>query len=607
MSPRPVQTLLVLAALAVVILQGVAIVEQSLTMDEPYHLLAGVQIVEHGANTVNLEHPPLVKMVAALPWIGAELPTLGEPVPADRALAATQELLTTPRFRELALRSRALVTVCFALPFLLAAFWLGRQVADARTGIVLALGLGLAPAVLPYLPLLQTDGAVALGYCLCLGLGVSTLRRGPDLWNDPRVWSGRAAAMGATLGLALAVKFSGVLLVPAVVATALLAPLPATGPAAGTKGWLRRAAFVALAGVVSAVVLWCVYALADRADDDAEDLRSVELYATSRGSLIVEDRMEPWLPTLRRVSELSPEAGQWLTGLVGIRTQNAIGVYPSYALGAIDSNGRWWYFPVLFLARTPLVLLVALILGLVAVYRRCRPGRGPRAEPDGDDGPAWRVTALLAVTAGLYLALAVTSSYNIGFRHLLPVLPVLWLPAARWAARRDLRTAVVVGVLLVEAVALAPHWISSTNTWWLGSANPTRFAFGASDGDYEQGFRSLARAARERGIDRLHVIHPTASPAELGVDLPDAVKTNPFHRPLEPGWYAVTIRAEQLVPAILAAEPENLYNHPVYHQIAERWQPLLDEVAQRGEDHGVVAGVFRLYHVPPGGPASPQS
>jgi hypothetical protein len=354
-----------------------------------------------------------------------------------------------------------------------------------------------------------------------------------------------------------------------------------------------------VAGLVSALVLWGVYAVADRAHDDAEDLRSVELYATSQSSLIVEDEMEPWLPTLRQASELSPEVGQWLTGLVGIRTQNAIGVYPSYALGAIDSNGRWWYFPVLFLARTPLVLLAALALGLFAWWRREQGEQGERREPGPGEDTGRRVTVLLAVTAGVYLALAVTSSYNIGFRHLLPILPVLWLPAARWAARRDWRTVLVVGVLLVEAVALAPHWISSTNTWWLGPANPTRFAFGASDGDYEQGFRSLARAARKRGIERLHMIHPTASPPELAIDLPDALKTNPFNRPLEPGWYAVTVRAEQLVPAILDAEPDDLYNHAVYVEIAERWQPLLDEVATRGEDHGLVAGVFRLYHVPP--------
>jgi len=42
---------------------------QSLTMDEPYHLLAGYDSLRYGRNTVDYAHPPLVKTVAALPLL----------------------------------------------------------------------------------------------------------------------------------------------------------------------------------------------------------------------------------------------------------------------------------------------------------------------------------------------------------------------------------------------------------------------------------------------------------------------------------------------------------------------------------------------------------
>lgn len=590
------------AALAVVVLQGVAIVELSLTMDEPRHLLAGVQIVEHGVNTINLEHPPLVKMVAAVAWWHAEPAPLADPVAADREGIATQELLRHPDVGTLARTSRAVLAVCFALPFLLAAAWLGRVVDGPRTGALLALMLGLSAGVLPYLSLVLTDTAAALGFAVCLAAGAETIRRAPGVWRTPASWMPWAGAVGLGLGIALAAKFSGLLLAPTVVAAAWLAPAGADGgPGDRVRSRARRAAFVGLAGAVALVLLWLSYAVAHRQPEPGAGARAMEIYADGRANLVVEDRLVPWRERLVALHGASPAAAQWLAGFLSVRAQNRIGVYPSYAFGEIRSDGRPWYFPVLLLVRTPLGVLLAsfaagaALAGLL-IHRR-------RETKSGDRRVAW----LLGGTAGLYLAFAVAGSYNNGLRHLLPILPVLYLPAAVWASRRPWRTVALVGVLLVEAVALAPYWISSTNTWWLGDANPTRFAFGGSDGDYEQGLRSLAREARERGIERLHVVHPTVTAAELAIDLPRAVKTGPSAGPLEPGWYAVTVLAEQLVPAILAAPADDVYNYPVYRRIADEWWPLLEELNRRGEDHGIVAGVFRLYSVPPAGSPPPQS
>ena len=33
----------------------------------------------------------------------------------------------------------------------------------------------------------------------------------------------------------------------------------------------------------------------------------------------------------------------------------------------------------------------------------------------------------------------------------------------------------------IDSLALAPLWMSQTNTWWLGRYNPTRFAFSVGD------------------------------------------------------------------------------------------------------------------------------
>jgi hypothetical protein len=91
-------------------------------------------------------------------------------------------------------------------------------------------------------------------------------------------------------------------------------------------------------------------------------------------------------------------------------------------------------------------------------------------------------------------------------------------------------------------------------------------------------------------------MYPVLEPAVLAAYLPDARLVTPGD-PIEPGWYAVNVTVEQLVPAVLAARPESLYNYAGLTELAERWSPLWQRVAA-GEDHGYVAGTFHLYHQP---------
>src|ERR1700694_2914950 len=69
---------------AVLFLQAAAIDRQALTSDEAYHALAGHQADRYGRNGLNLEHPPLVKLAAALPLLAA--PPLAPPIDVSRAL-----------------------------------------------------------------------------------------------------------------------------------------------------------------------------------------------------------------------------------------------------------------------------------------------------------------------------------------------------------------------------------------------------------------------------------------------------------------------------------------------------------------------------------------
>ncbi len=548
------------AALGLVIaLQLVAVAKQSLVGDAPYHLLAGHQALRYGENRLNLEHPPLVKLVAALPLAGGS--PLAPPITVERALETSLAIFDDPdRLHRTRISSRLLVLLGFGFPFLAACFFLGREAGGSSTGTALLLLTGLSISTLPNLSILQTDAAVALGFTLTVAAALRYLTA-----PSPA----RAAILGAGLGLALAAKFSGVLAVP----TALLAFALARG-----HGWRRGLRDLALTALVAIGLVWSTYAVANRRYDPEAGRDTIGRYCRNQ-ALIVDDKMERYEAPLVAIERVAPNLAQWLTGLAGIRIQNAAGVYPSYAFGTLSSQGRWWYFPAVLLAKTPLVVLVATLAALLSLRFVRNSG-----------------VVVMIFTAALYLGVAMTSNYNLGVRHLMPILPLLYLPAAWWVGRCRWRSAVVVGVLAIESLALAPLWMSATNTWWLGRYNPTRFAFSVGDAEYRQNFIALADAAAERGLDSFHVLYPQVSEREIRAYMPRAVAATPGDEVQGGTWYAVSVTLEQFLPAI--PEARDVRGHAALAGEAEAWRPYWREIVRRGEDHGYVAATFHLYRLP---------
>lgn len=556
-------------ALAALVIGGcafllfVAVTGQSFTVDEPFHLLAGLEMHQQGQNLVNLEHPPLVKWLAAWPLAGE--PGLAvPPIRAGEVMATWQCLFADPLSTFSYLwRSRAILAVLVAAPFLFAVFRLGRRFGGRRTGLVLAACAGMAPTSLPYLALSQTDGAVALGFALTLLAAAAFLERPGAL---------RAAGLGLAVGLALAAKFSAVLLAPPLFVLAFR-----TGQRHG-----RRAAWLALAGLLALGLLWGTYRLANPRYQAERGRLLIADYCRGTASLIVGDRLAAREAGLLELERISPEAAQFATGLFGVRAQNELGVYATVVFGELRSASRWYFFPLLLISLTPLLLLAASAAALADWWRRGRPWR--------------RENELPALTVAAYLGVALMSSYNVGIRHLLPIFPLLFLPAAAWCARTPRRALVVVSLLFAESLALAPGWISATNTWWLGERNPTRTAF--STMAYKQSYYQLGAELAARGIAEVRVFQPIVFDRELQAYLPGARAADPA-APLAPGWYAVYIQAEQLLPALFAGDAADFYHRDNYRRAGrpyfERWQ----ELVSRGEDHGFVAGnTFHLYRVP---------
>ncbi|HEY6324565.1 MAG TPA: glycosyltransferase family 39 protein, partial [Thermoanaerobaculia bacterium] len=317
-------------ALAILLLQGLAVARQALTSDEIFHALAGDQADRYGENDQNLEHPPLLKMIAALPLLSTP-----RPVAPLAQVTSTKPICDSAGTEALVrLGGRTLAAAAFGMPFLIVAFLLGRELGGPAAGVSLVLLLGLNFCVFPFLALIYTDAAAALGFGIALWAAAGFLRR-------PGTRS--AILLGLGLGVAIASKFSGLLALPAVAGALVLAPVRGSD----WKGYRRRLLHGAAAVLVAWGLVEVTYGIANRHYRSAHGSETIQLYCGNHADMIVGDRLQPCERHLLSLERRDPRAAQWLTGLLATMAQNAIGTYPACNFGTMHSRGHWWYFPVL--------------------------------------------------------------------------------------------------------------------------------------------------------------------------------------------------------------------------------------------------------------------
>lgn len=440
------------AAAALLATMGAAQVSSALqetqNWDEGIFLAAGYSYWKTGDFRMNRDHPPLFKLLFALPllpldpslpgnrqvWDSADAPDFGyrfmhqNRVPADTLLF---------RGRVVAI----LLTLVFGFVLVL---WTRRE-------------FGAAPAVLALFLFAFDPNLIAHGRYVTADLIVTLF-----IFLAAVTWAKfletnryRELVVAAVmLSLALVSKYSALFLPPLLLLFYLFRWWQ---EGRGGRLSLKHLAFsVVIAGMICAATVGLVYG--------PETVRSIH---GPRLTAQV-DRSTPASVVLRGFGKrLGLPAHPYLVGLHQQAVHNHIG-HPAYLLGRQSPRGWWYFFPVVFAVKTPtaVLLLCVACLGL-ALLRLVRAGPlaalgGLRAIP-----PRWFV---LAVTPAVFFLLCMSSHINIGVRHLLPVYPFLFVLLAaavfqgRFRRARAALLALVVAVLLAESVRIYPHYLSFFNT-----------------------------------------------------------------------------------------------------------------------------------------------
>jgi dolichyl-phosphate-mannose--protein O-mannosyl transferase len=186
--------------------------QMSLTLDESAHLYAGYQHWRARDFGVNPEHPPLVKLVAALPLLGMNLKQPQPPNPffIVEEYAGGEELMRANNMNLLVVRSRTAVCV-FTLLLGVLVFGIGYEMFGPEAALLALALFTFEPTVLAHGALVTTD----MGLAACLCAAVYAFYR-----YVKKPGAVRLLVFGVTVGLALATKMSGVLILPIVVVCA---------------------------------------------------------------------------------------------------------------------------------------------------------------------------------------------------------------------------------------------------------------------------------------------------------------------------------------------------------------------------------------------------
>jgi Dolichyl-phosphate-mannose-protein mannosyltransferase len=441
----------------------------SLTVDEPTHVEAGLEWLDLGSYQLQPENPPLSRLPVAIgPYLrGYRLPDV-----SGRTRGRALDELDAEGNRDLAL-ARVGVLPLYLLCGVLV--WAGaRSLFGEAVALVAVILFATTPPVLAHAGLATTDVAFTAVYLAVLLAFVRWLDR-PTL--------GRGLLLGALTGAAFATKFTSFALVPA--AAAILA-VRAFDREARSRGLLTR---LPLLGLTALLVLGAAYRFdVGRPVDERppQEVRSLVDGCAAPGSLSGR--------ALARLIEMHIPAPALWTGLLELCVHNAQG-HPAFLLGRVSSKGFALYYPLALLVKSPIPFLVLAASGIVLVLGRYR---------------GWRPLAPVLAAATL-LAFCSLGSINIGVRHVLPLFPLLCIPAAAvahrlWTAGRVARAAVLaLGAWQIAAPIVAyPHWLSYFNE---AAAPHAARILTDSDLDWGQDLYALRDELRARRVSGLWIAY----------------------------------------------------------------------------------------------------
>ncbi len=504
------------------------------TVDEPFHLAAGIRHWQDGRFDVDQGNPPLVGTVAAIPALLAD-PAIDWTHLSDDPLVGTDFMRVNGQHAFTVMALGQYGCVVFSLLGAWFSYLWASELYGRPCGLVAMLLWSFDPNILG-------NGHLITGDVPATAIGLAAFYFFWKWLKQP--FADRAMLAGLALGLAELTKYVWVLLY-------LLGPLLclawhwAERDVAMRGKKARRLLHLALMAIVSVYVVNLGYAF-------ISPFKPLDRFHVGRRlvdqSSIWETRLglpKSWRISQRLPSLPVPYPEDYILGLDGISTVRDYRE-PTYLRGRLQAGGWWLFYPYAMMIKLPLGTLMLFVLsGVMLMQKRFRPG-----------SPATETFLVLAVLG--ILAFVTCSGVGQRMRYVLPALPLLYVWASKvgqaFSAKGGLVAWAVAGCLVASV---------GSSLW----SYPHSLAyFNEAIGGPHEGHHHLIDANLDWGQDLFYLKqwlheHPEARPIQLayfgrcdpsfaGIDYtlpsrgpgrPDDWRLSPDLFGPRPGWYAVSV------------------------------------------------------------------
>ena len=518
-----------LIVLASFILMLNASFQESAIMDELAHIPASYGYVKYLDYRLNPEHPPLVKILAAVPLLFQNLN-----FPIDKSAwqtdingqwqAGAQFLYESGNDADKIIRWSRLGPMLLTLILIIFIYIWGKELIGRWWALLPSFLFAFSPTVLVHGHYVTTDLGAALGIFVPLYYFIKLLHQ-PSLQH--------LIFAGLTFGIAQLMKFSAVLLIPFfifIIAVFLLWKLYRDWDKISINRFKKNffqtfycAKTIIFVFIIGYLLVYFVY-LPITFNYPVEKQKSdTEFILTSfAGGQNLNNESCSVMKCLAKINvymsgnKILRPLGQYMLGVLMV-LQRSSGGNTGYFLGEVSASGWWYYFPTIFALKEPvsslILIFLAALFGFYDIIKKIRVNslnlrQSASALSDYFDTHFSEFTMLAFVI--FYWAYSIKSPLNIGIRHILPTMPFIYILTAgafkKWTigidltdfnrkitqkikrfAKTFLKTALIVILALwyfTETLMASPHYLSYFNQFGGGINNGYVYV---TDSNYDWG------------------------------------------------------------------------------------------------------------------------
>lgn len=225
----------------------------------------------------------------------------------------------------------------------------------------------------------------------------------------------------------------------------------------------------------------------------------------------------------------------YLKGITDLADHEKGGHY-SYLLGQYNDIGFWYYFPVAFLAKTPITTILLLIMAFFLFIFNYKKLRSFNKIP--------LVYKLLIFFPIFYFIISMINRINIGIRHLLPIYPFIFIFCAVIIFNPHFKNKIIKiisGCLMIffviESLIIYPNYLPYFSLLIGGSSNGYKYLLD-SNLDWGQDLKKLKSYLDKNNItEPIHLAYfGKSSPRYYNINYQD------MNENIKDGWIAMSIQ-----------------------------------------------------------------